>query len=164
MVNPGIATLLRLGAAFVAISPIFSEFAQIMPRLRRIQNTGRGRSYSMDKVMDPNLEDFYRRIARLEAAHARGLGFEAEGTLGRSHYNRPQRRKFSLVKPLLLAAFCVTGLKAVIHQEIGSQTYDARVTELKSSTGFDRIGGYLMTPDPATLWLSGTMDRYLPHY
>ena len=112
--------------------------------------------------MDAQLQDFYARIARVEAAHARGLGFEAKGTLGRSHYHRPERRRFTLLKPLLVTLLCVTTLKAAILNEIGTETYTARVAELTAGAGVDRIGGYLMTADAATVWLSGRMDQYLP--
>jgi hypothetical protein len=116
----------------------------------------------MDAMMNPQLQDFYARIARVESAHARGLGFEAKGLIGRSHYNRPERRRSSMLKPLLVTLLCVTTLKAAIHREIGTETYAARVTELTAGEGVDRIGGYLMTADPATVWLSGKMDQYLP--
>jgi hypothetical protein len=116
----------------------------------------------MDTMMDAQLQDFYSRIARVEAAHARGFGFEAQGLLGRSHYNRPDRRRMPILKPLLVTILCVTTLKATILQQIGTETYAARVVELTSGEGVDRIGGYLMTADPATTWLSAKMDQYLP--
>lgn len=112
--------------------------------------------------MDAQLQDFYARIARVEAAHARGLGFEAKGTLGRSHYHRPERRRFTILKPLLVTLLCVTTLKAAILREIGTETYTARVAELTAGAGVDRIGGYLMTADAATVWLSVLMDNSLP--
>jgi hypothetical protein len=33
-----------------------------------------------------NLDDFYRRIGFIEREHAAGRGFDAPGTLGRSHF------------------------------------------------------------------------------
>ena len=114
--------------------------------------------------MNPQLQDFYARIARVEADHARGRGFEAPGSWGRSHYHRPERRRFALLKPLLVTLLCVTTLKAVIHHEIGTETYAARVAELTAGEGVDRIGGYLMTADPATIWLSATMEQLLPRF
>jgi hypothetical protein len=116
----------------------------------------------MDTDMNPQLQDFYARIARVESAHARGLGFEAQGTLGRSHYYRPERRRSSLLKPVLVTLLCVTALKAAILNEIGADTYAARVAELTAGQGVDRVGGYLMTADPATVWLAGRMKVYLP--
>ncbi len=112
--------------------------------------------------MDAQLQDFYSRIARVEAAHARGLGFEAQGTWGRSHYNRPEQRRLSILKPLLVTLLCVTTLKAAILHQIGSDIYSARVAELTAAQGVDRIGGYLMTADPATVWIAAKMEQYLP--
>lgn len=112
--------------------------------------------------MDAQLQDFYARVARVEAAHARGYGFEAQGLLGRSHYIQKPRRRRSMLKPLIVTFLCVTALKATIYREIGAETYLNRVTELTAGTGVDRFGGYIMTADPATVWLSAQMDTYLP--
>ncbi len=111
--------------------------------------------------MDPNLEDFYRRIARVQSAHSRGYGFEADGTIGRSHYARPSRRGFPVIKALVVVAICVIGLKATIHYYIGADLYEARVQTLLAGEGFDRLGGYLMASDPATLWLSDKLTAWV---
>jgi hypothetical protein len=118
----------------------------------------------MDEPMNPQLQDFYARIARVESAHARGFGFESQGSIGRSHYHRPERRRVSIIKPLLVTLLCVTTLKAAIHHEIGTETYAARVAELTAGESIDRIGGYLMMADPATVWLAGKMEQYLPRF
>lgn len=111
--------------------------------------------------MDPNLEDFYVRVARIQSARSRGYGFEAAGTLGRSAYNRPQARRQSLLKPLAVVAIAILGLKATIHYNVGDEAYAARVADLQASDGFDRLGGYLMEADPVTLWLSAQMTERL---
>lgn len=108
----------------------------------------------MHSIMDPNLQNFYTRVARIQSARALGYGFEAEGTIGRSAYARPQPRKLSLVKPLVIMAIAILGLKATIHHHVGDDSYAARVAVLQASDGFDRLGGYLMEADPVTLWLS----------
>lgn len=113
-------------------------------------------------MLDPNLEDFYRRIARVEAARARGFGFEADGTIGRSYYSRPARRQMSLLRPLVVTLMCIVGLKAAIHYNIGPDIYAARVAELQAGSGFDRLGGVIMAPDPLTLWLADALRTHLP--
>lgn len=110
-------------------------------------------------MMDPNLQDFYRRVSRVEAARAAGFGFEATGTIGRSHYRKPRKRRLAIVKPLLVLVLSVLVLKATIHHHIGDATYQARVQALKASDGFERIGGHIMAADPATLWLSAQITR-----
>lgn len=113
-------------------------------------------------MSDPNLEDFYARVARVQAAHARGLGFEAEGVLGRSSYVRPRRRSIPILQPLTVALLCVIGLKATIHYHVGDGVYRDRVAVLSAGDQVDRIGAFLMAPDPATIWLSDKMQVWMP--
>lgn len=114
-------------------------------------------------MRDPNLQDFYKRVGRLQAARAKGRGFEAPGTLGRSHYWRPVRksRVGALVKPVLMVAMVAFGMKGAMHYKLGSNTYEARVEQLSEGKGFDRLGGVLMAADPVTVWVSSTMKKHL---
>ncbi len=111
--------------------------------------------------MDANLEDFYRRIARVEAARVRGYGFEADGTIGRSYYARPAEKRFPVVRAMIVVVMSVIGLKAIVHSNIGAELYDARVAELQASEGFDRLGGFLMAADPVTLKLSDLIATHV---
>lgn len=112
---------------------------------------------------DPNIKDFYDRIGRLQKAHARGEGFEAPGTLGRSYYYRkPKKRPMKMVLPMVFVAMSVFGLKGAIHYQIGAQTYESRVSQLNKGEGFDRLGSVLMSADPVTLWVSGTLRKHIP--
>ncbi len=110
-------------------------------------------------MADPNLVDFYGRVARIESDHARGYGFEASGTLGRSAYLRaPQKSAFRFVLPALMVVACGVAVKGFIHHQIGGNVYDERVASLLDGEGFDRLGGMLMTADVATLWVSDALD------
>lgn len=109
----------------------------------------------------PDWDDFHSRIARLEKARAKGHGFEAKGTLGRSYYSRRSRRRPAFLGPLLIVLICGFSLKGVIHFKIGAGIYDARVERLMSGEGFDRLGGVLMQADPATLFISDRLRRFL---
>ena len=115
-------------------------------------------------MADPNLQDFYARVARIESARARGLGFEAEGTLGRSHYLRHRRSgvRLRVLPPVLVAAVCVVGLKGLIHYHIGDGVYAQRVEALAAGQGVDKLGAWLMAADPATLWLSDRLQHWAP--
>jgi hypothetical protein len=111
-------------------------------------------------MTDPNLVDFYGRVAKISRDHAKGYGFEAVGTLGRSAYSRrEQKSALRHLKPLLTIAICAIALKGAIHHHIGSEVYDARVQALLASDGIDRLGGYLMVADPATVWVSGELTK-----
>lgn len=104
-------------------------------------------------MSDPSIAEFNSRIARIEKARTKGFGFEAEGTLGRSFYQRGQRRsglRVPLVRPIVLLLVFGTLLKAVFLQQLGTDAYDARVAGLLQGQGFDRIGGWLMQADPVT--------------
>jgi hypothetical protein len=110
-------------------------------------------------MADQNMVDFYGRVSRIKQARAKGLGFEAAGTLGRSYYlqHLPARRRISILKPMLIVLFSVFGLKGAIYYQIGGAVYTQRVADLKSGEGFDRLGGYLMQADPVTLYVSSKL-------
>ena len=112
--------------------------------------------------VDPNLNDFYSRVSRIEKAHAKGYGFEAAGTVSRKAPARTGSRLVKLAKALAFAALVSVGLKGTIHYFIGAQTYEARVSALAAGTGIDPVGAWLMHADPATLYLSGTLQAWLP--
>lgn len=112
--------------------------------------------------VDPNLNDFYSRVSRIERAHAKGYGFEAAGTLGRSSAVNRKARNWKFLKPLALVLLMGAGLKGMIHYYIGAETYQARVDALVLGQGFDPVGGWLMQADPATIWISSQLTSTLP--
>lgn len=101
-------------------------------------------------MADPNLIDFYGRIARIERARSKGFGFEAAGALGRSHYYRAPKKRRSLLAPLVLVALSIVGVKGMILHSVGADSYNDRVASLMSSEGFDRLGGWMMQADPVS--------------
>lgn len=112
-------------------------------------------------MSDPNLADFYRRVARIERTHTQGMGFESAGTLGRSYYLRGQRRRRSFLMPLLFVALAAVALKAVIYQQTGASTYQLRVDRLLAGEGINHVGGWLMQVDPVTEFLSSKLAAVL---
>lgn len=105
-------------------------------------------------MSDPNLADFYQRVARIERSHTQGMGFEGAGSLGRSYYVRGQRRGRGWLMPLLFVVMAAVGLKAVVYQQTGASTYQLRVDRLLAGEGIDHFGGWLMQVDPVTEFLS----------
>ena len=81
-------------------------------------------------MADPNLVDFYSRVARFERARSQGYGFDAPGTLGRSHYQRKSPARRGILGPLLLVALCGFGLKGAILHSVGTESYNQRVERL----------------------------------
>ena len=112
--------------------------------------------------VDPNLNDFYSRVSRIEKAHAKGYGFEAAGTIGRSGSARHKSRGLKFLKPLIFALLVGAGLKGMIHYYVGAETYQTRVDALVLGDGFDPVGGWLMQADPVTTWISAKLQATLP--
>jgi hypothetical protein len=112
-------------------------------------------------MADPNLVDFYGRVARFEKARSRGYAFDAPGTLGRSDPRRRRSLLWPVLKPVLLVAACGIGLKATFLHTVGAQSYDVRVAGLMQGEGFDRLGGWLMQADPATVFAAANIGAAL---
>ena len=112
-------------------------------------------------MSDPNLSDFYGRVSRIQLARAKGQGFEAPGTLGRSFYSHPKVRRRSIIGPVLFLLVCAVLLKGTIHHNVGAASYDERVAGLMAGEGVDWIGGWLMQPDAATLFVSDRITAAL---
>lgn len=112
--------------------------------------------------VDPNLNEFYSRVSRIEKSHAKGYGFEASGTLGRKAPSRAGARFKKMLKPLVFALLLGVALKSTIHYYIGAQTYESRVSTLAAGAGIDPIGAWLMHADPLTLYVSSQMQAVLP--
>jgi hypothetical protein len=106
-------------------------------------------------MADPNLVDFYSRVARFERARSKGYGFDAAGTLGRSHFTRKTHSRRAILGPILLMAVCAFGLKGALLHSVGEQSYNIRVERLQAGQGFDPMGGWLMQADPVTVFVAG---------
>lgn len=107
-------------------------------------------------MTDPNRDDFYGRVARLEKAHAHGQGHEAVGTLGRSAHYRPPRKRMPIMRGSVFVMAAVIGLKASLYNGIPEDVYLSRLAALKQGTAIERVGAFLMTPDPLSIWLVDT--------
>jgi hypothetical protein len=112
-------------------------------------------------MTDPNLTDFYGRVSRIQKARAKGYGFEAAGTLGRSYYYRPTARRRSVIGPILFLVVCSLLLKGAIYHSVGASSYDDRVAQLMQGDGIERVGGWFMQVEPATLYVSDKITAVL---
>lgn len=112
-------------------------------------------------MYDPNMTDFYGRVSRIRKARAKGYGFEAPGTLGRSHYMQPASSRRSIFGPILFVIICSFLLKGMIYHNIGAESYGERVAALQAGEGIDRIGGWLMQAEPATIFVSDKITSLL---
>lgn len=112
-------------------------------------------------MADPNMSDFYKRIARIQKAHAKGYGFEASGTRGRSFYLRPAPPRRSFLGPFLFLIICGFLLKGAMYSQIGADVYNSRVSALMAGKGLDRAGGWVMKADPMTIFVGHRIDQML---
>ena len=112
-------------------------------------------------MSDPNLSDFYGRVARIQKARSKGYGFEAPGTLGRSSYAPPRTRRRSILGPVVFLLVCAVLLKGAIYQSVGADSYAERVAGLMAGDGVEWVGGWLMQTEPATLFVSDRITALL---
>ncbi len=111
---------------------------------------------------DPNLKDFQVRLRRIQKAHAKGYGFEARGTLGRSATLRRGNPLPRLAARLtVIVALAFVG-KAALFYHVGAETYDARVAGLAKGEGMDPLAARLMQADPLTRALAGLAAQVFP--
>ena len=112
-------------------------------------------------MSDPNIGDFYKRVARIQRERKKGFGFEASGTLGRSHYASAKPRRTPILGPLLFIVICGFLAKSVMYSQVGPELYNQRVAALMAGDGLDRVGGWLMQADPVTLYASKKITNLL---
>lgn len=111
---------------------------------------------------DPNLNAFHGRVKRIERAHRKGYGFEAIGTLGRSHGFRRERSLGRMLRSLMIVVAMGFALKGAIHFYVGAEVYDERVASLATGTGFDPVGATLMQADPVTRLIAAFLAEVFP--
>lgn len=76
--------------------------------------------------------------------------------------SRPRRR--GLRFPLQGVFFAIVGLmmfKVGLILALGQGTYAARINILAEGTVFERAGAWVMTADPATLWVAAQINLFL---
>lgn len=74
---------------------------------------------------------------------------------------RQHRRSFPW-RGLLLLLIGLMAFKGFLHSQIGAEAYQLRVDTLTSGNLVEKVGGYAMTADPATLWISTQVSSFLP--
>ena len=161
MVNLGAEKRLNPAARYWYFLADSHPYAKLLPHLGHITVLGWGLADGDEQMSDPCILEFNERVQKIEKARAKGYGFEADGTLGRSHYTRRKARRASVSFPFLRPALAMTAggtvLKAIFLVNLGAAAYDSRVERLLDGHGFDRIGGWLMQADPVTIQLSSAI-------
>lgn len=112
---------------------------------------------------DPNMTDFQGRVGRISGMHARGGGFEAEGTLGKQAFTVRRTRvpRFLRIIPAaVLVAVVLVGLKAGFELTLGSDLYAAKVALLREGSDMDKLGAVILQPDPLSARLVDLIHRH----
>lgn len=108
-------------------------------------------------MTDKHRHEFHGRLKRIDDIHARGGGFEADGTLGQSYYTNKRQDRGIPIRPFLYVLIAVIGFKAVLLASMGSADYLARVEALEAGGMLERAGAFMMRIDP----LTGTVSELL---
>lgn len=110
-------------------------------------------------MSDPNIEDFYGRVARIERDHANGVSFVAEGTMGGLPEPRAARRGSGLIRAFAFLMILLVALKAVLIDQLGEGPYRDRVALLQSGNLPERISAAIAAPDALSVWLANLIGR-----
>lgn len=113
-------------------------------------------------MSDQNMRDFYSRVNRIEHSHARGYGFVAEGTLGRTPRPVRRGRGLMLARSVLFLLIGIVCLKGVLNYQVGPELYDQRVERLAQGDEVERIGAAIMWADPASAWVADRLRDWMP--
>lgn len=97
-------------------------------------------------MLDENLQDFYRRIARVEGAHAAARNAGSGLRLG----------PFGL-RTLLLVLVAVFAVKAAILLKLGAEEYESRLATMRNGEPLSQIGAALLHIDPVTVQMAAGM-------
>jgi hypothetical protein len=114
----------------------------------------------MIKTPQNSFED---RLMRIERIHADGGAFEATGSLGRSYYDAT-RHKHRRPLPWRGIAVLFLGLllfKGTLLAQLGAPIYDARVDALAAGSSIERIGAWVLKPEPATRMIADLISPFI---
>ena len=103
--------------------------------------------------MDLQREEFYGRIARIEDE--------------RDHRPRRPRqdgRKLSSgnwIAPVAMVLAAIVMMKAVVHANVGADSYTYRLSALAEGDAADRIGAWILAADPVTVKISDALRSFV---
>ncbi|WP_295531953.1 hypothetical protein [uncultured Thioclava sp.] len=107
-----------------------------------------------------DLDEFERRLHRIDKIHEAGGAFEAAGSLGRSYFDamRPKSRRGLPLRGLALLAAGMLLFKGMMLAQVGSDEYANRVDHLAKGNMGEQIGAWVLHADPATRYVAGLLS------
>ncbi|SFC96261.1 hypothetical protein [Tropicimonas isoalkanivorans] len=115
-------------------------------------------------MSDSHFKEFFGRLERIDKIHRSGGGFEADGTLGQSHYTRERARRARRagLRPALLVVLFMVVLKGFLLASQGEEVYRAKLSALRSGSVIEMAGAYVMAQDPISnviaVWVKPLVD------
>lgn len=113
-------------------------------------------------MADANMQDFDDRMRRIVRQHeALAKGYVTSVTADGLIVMRPKRRLRFPWRGALFALVVVMAFKGFLHAYLGAANYGAHVATLQAGNAAERIGAYIMSADPVTLWISSLFINFL---
>lgn len=109
-------------------------------------------------------QQFKNRSSRVDATR-REISKGANYSVNQDGLIISRPRRSGLRFPLRGLFFAIAGLmmfKAGVVATLGIATYTSRIEALGEGTIFERAGAWVMTADPATLWMALQIKLLLP--
>ncbi len=101
-------------------------------------------------------QDFDKRLARIVRHHERlSHGAAPVLTAGGLIIARPVRRSMTLPwRSFTIILLAIMAFKVYSYTSLGPEAYEARVAPYAEGSATERLGAWVMTLDPATIWLA----------
>lgn len=103
-------------------------------------------------MRDPQINEFRKRLHKIDEIHQAGGAFEATGALGRSYFDsmRPKARRSIPLRGIALVLAGMLLVKGAMLAQVGAENYQARVERLGGGNVVEKLGSWVMHADPVT--------------
>lgn len=106
--------------------------------------------------MNEQYREFGMRLRRIDRRHRKlSDGYVTSVNHDGLIIAVPRRRRIRVpFAGIALLAVGVLALKGMVHAQLGPEVYEARIAGLAQGGQIERVGAWVMQPDPITLWVS----------
>jgi len=107
-----------------------------------------------------DMNEFEKRLSRIDKIHEAGGAFEANGSLGRSYFDstRPKSRRALPLRGLALLVAGILLVKGMMLAQIGAEEYAKRVANLADGNMVEQVGAWVLHADPATRYIASVIS------
>lgn len=106
--------------------------------------------------MNQQYRDFGARLKRIDRRHRKlSDGYVTSVNHDGLIIAVPRRRRIRVpFAGIALLAVGVLALKGIFYAQLGPEVYEARLAALAQGSQVERMGAWVMQPDPITLWIA----------